>query len=150
MASTAKSFSSIANIAQLREEEAATALADSITRKQQAEKQLVQLQNYLKQYKKNQNEQIGSSEQTLFTIKNEQVFVQRITFLIGKQKEEIYQIQCTINQAIDDWKSNKIYNKVLNRLIDKYRDDETFSVEQYEQKMMDDYSGSYVDNKNLQ
>ena len=40
MASSAKSFGSIVNIAQLREEEAAAALADSISRKQQAEKQV--------------------------------------------------------------------------------------------------------------
>lgn len=150
MSSSVKPFSSIVNIAQLREEEAAAALADSIARKQQAEKQLVQLQNYLKDYKENQVKTQVESSQYIFKVKNEQLFIQRITFLIAKQEEEIYEIQSQITEAINEWKSNTIYNKVLNRLVDKYRDDATISQHRHEQKISDDYSSSHMGKKVIQ
>ncbi len=150
MVSSVKSFGSIVNIAQLREEEAAAALADSISRKQQAEKQLVQLQNYLKEYKASQIQANVDNSQLIFKVKNEHLFIQRITYLIGKQKEEIYEIQSSIDEAVNEWKSNTIYNKVLNTLIDKYRDNESLDYERYEQKMTDDYSSSHMGKKTLQ
>lgn len=150
MVGTAKSFDAIANIAQLQEEEAANVLADSIARKQQAEKQLTQLQTYLTDYKKQQSSDTALEAKKVYKIRNENLFFQRINFLIDKQKQEITDIQTAIDSAINDWKSNKIYNKVLNRLIDKYREDQVNLLEEYEQKVSDDYAGTYKDKNILQ
>lgn len=148
MTGTANSYDAIANIAQLQEEEAANVLADSIARKQQAEKQLSQLETYLQDYQKQQNS--DSTEKKVYKVRNEHLFYQRINFLIDKQKQEITAIQNSIDAAIEDWKANKIYNKVLNRLIDKYREDQTNLLEQYEQKVSDDFSSNYAEKNRLQ
>lgn len=150
MTGTVKSFDAIANIAQLQEEEAAAILADSLTRKQQAERQLKQLESYLNDYKKAQNDDSANSAKNVYKIRNEKLFFQRLQFLIDRQTQEIHDIQQTIDAAINDWKSNKIYNKVLNRLIHKYADERTNLLAQYEQKAHDDYAAHHNHKKLLQ
>lgn len=150
MTSTLKSFDTIANIAQLQEEEAATVLSESIVRKQQAERQLKQLEAYLNDYKNAQNDDAANNVKNVYKIRNEKLFFQRVQFLIDRQNQEIIEIQNTIDAAISDWKSNKIYNKVLNRLVHKYSNEQRSKLEEYEQKINDEYSSHYNEKKLLQ
>ncbi len=114
-------------------------LADAQQRVQQAEAQLIQLQNYMLEYQQ-QFTQAGQQGMTTNALQQHQAFIGRLEHALRQQHDTIRVSRQQLAQVKDYWQSVYARFKGIEKLTDKARTDEQYVRDKREQHDIDERS----------
>ncbi|QEW05463.1 flagellar export protein FliJ [Nitrincola iocasae] len=114
-------------------------LADAQQRVQQAEAQLIQLQNYMLEYQQ-QFTQAGQQGMTTNALQQHQAFIGRLEHALRQQHDTIRVSRQQLAQVKDYWQSVYARFKGIEKLTDKARTDEQYVRDKREQQDIDERS----------
>ena len=114
-------------------------LADAQQRLQQAEAQLIQLQNYMLEYQQ-QFTQAGQQGMTTNSLQQHQAFIGRLEHALRQQHETIRVARHQLEQVKQYWQSVYARFKGIEKLTDKARTDEQYLRDKREQREIDERS----------
>ncbi|KGK41687.1 hypothetical protein LH51_12865 [Nitrincola sp. A-D6] len=114
-------------------------LADSQQRLQQAEAQLIQLQNYMLEYQQ-QFTLAGQQGMTTNALQQHQAFIGRLEHALRQQHETIRVARQQLEQVKQYWQSVYARFKGIEKLTDKARLDEQYMRDKREQQETDERS----------
>lgn len=106
----------ILGIAIRQQEEKEAQLAQALRLKQQAENQLLQLQNYRDEY---HGDLSGSSSINISQLINKQRFISQLDMAIAAQHEKATDIQSLTRRHEKDWQHARNRRDALENLLDK-------------------------------
>jgi len=126
----------LANLAGIRESEAARELADCLAELRSKETELEQLRAYLEEYAKPGE----ASNQSVDSLRwrNAQQFIGRLSEAIEVQESELKRVRDRFRAEAEKWRASHRHAKAVERLLDKYYREELKEMARREQHELDE------------
>lgn len=137
--SRSKRLQPVQRLTQAREKDAARALGNSRQQLQQLQQQLAELERYREEYRKHyqQSGNAGFSAQKLQQL---QLFLANIDQAIAQQQQAIANAEKLCEQQKASWFRARGKTQALDKVVERYQEDERQQQNRREQKENDEYA----------
>jgi len=129
----------VQRISESREQDAARALGDSNQSVQAQEQRLVELEQYRSEYHQYVHER-GAAGLTAGKLQELQRFLNNLNQAIEQQKQVVEMARQERERMKASWQQAHGKHHALNKVVERYREDERLSANKREQKEIDEHA----------